>query len=160
MVIKVKDLEIHSYDPNDAEQNHLKYALNNDKSFRQYVTKNLSERLKESIDLTTDECLKYNHSYFVKYKEEYVGYIRLEDLRVDGSLRLQIAVSPEYRNQNLATKILNIVSDYILEHLPEVSKLQGVIEKNNYASRGVAKNTGYIEEKRDDFYVYVARNRR
>lgn len=160
MVIKIGDFEIHGYDPHDKDQNHLRYVLDNDIDFRNYVTKQIEERLKESIDNTSIDELQYEHSYLIKYKDSFVGYIRLEELKVNGSLNLQWAVSPEFRNQKLGTKILKTVSDYILENLVEVKKIKGVIEKSNYASQAIAKNASFLEEDRDDFYIYFSKNRR
>ena len=105
------------------------------------------------------EGLQFNASYLVKYKEEFVGYIRLEDLRWDGTLNIQCAVSPDYRNQHLGQKIIETISNYLLEHYENIIKLRGVIEKSNYASRHMFLNTGYKEEKVDDMYVYVSKTR-
>ena len=76
--------------------------------------------------------LQFNSSYLVKYKEEFVGYIRLEDLRWDGTL------NKEYE---------------------EIKKLRGIIEKSNYASRNMAMQLGYSVEKQDDMYIYVSKSR-
>lgn len=160
MVLHLGDLEIYSYDVKDKDQRHLKYVLENDDDFRKYVTKKLEERLRET---STEEGLQFNSSYLVKYKEEFIGYIRLENLRGDGILNIQWAVSPEFRNQKYGKIIIETVSKYILENFNKVKKLRGVIDKSNYASRKVAKNAGFIEEIVDkdyDYdYVYVTKSR-
>lgn len=160
MVLKLGDLEIYSYNSKDAEQRHLVYVLKEDVDFRKYVTKKLDERLSET---SMGGGLQFNSSYLVKYKNEFVGYIRLEDLRWDGLLDIEWDVSPEYRNQKYGKIIIESVSNYILETFSEVKKLRGVIDKSNYASRQVAKNSGFSEEEVDKEYnydyVYVSKTR-
>lgn len=157
MVLKIGDIEIYSYDEFDKDQEHLLYVLNNDADFLKYVTKKVLERLKDNIN---QEKIMFNHSYLVKYQGEYVGYIRLEDLKINGTLNIEWAISPEYRNQNLATKIVKTISDYLLNNLQEVIKVRGVIERRNYASKKVALNSGFLEENRDDFYIYFSKERK
>lgn len=48
MVIRTENFEIYGYDPEDKDQRHLKYVLDNDESFRGYVTKKIDERLRET----------------------------------------------------------------------------------------------------------------
>lgn len=161
MVLNIKDLEICTYDKNDYEQRHLKYLLDNDEYFRKYVTKKIDERLSEGNFCGEDLC--FDTSYFVKYKKEFVGYIRLESLRWDGTLNIECAVSPEYRNQNYGKIIVETISDYILENMDNVKKLRGVIDKSNYASLVVAKKSCFVEEcvdsEYDYDYVYVTKTR-
>lgn len=160
MVVKLGDIEIYCYDAKDEEQRHLKYVLDQDENFRKYVTKKLEENLKKNI---MEGGLQFNSSYLVKYKSEFVGYIRLENLRWDGTLNIEWAVSPEYRNQKYGKIIVETISNYILEHFEEVKKLRGVIDKSNYASRKVALNSGFVEEsvslEYDYDYVYVTKSR-
>lgn len=160
MVLHIGKLAIYSYDAKDSDQRHLEYVLENDNDFRKYVTKKLKERLRET---PTGEGLQFNASYFVKYEEDFVGYIRLEELRGDGTLNIQWAVSPEFRNQKYGKIIVETISKYILENLTKVKKLRGVIDKSNYASRKVAKNAGFTEEivdKEYDYdYIYVTKSR-
>ena len=157
MVLKLGDIEVYSYDETEEGQKHLIYTLNNDQDFLKYVTKNILERLKENLN---EKDLTFNHSYLVKYQNEYVGYIRLEDLKFNGSLNIEWAVSKEYQNKKLATKIVKSISDYLLNNLKDVVKIKGVIERSNYPSRKVALNSGFIEEDRDDFYIYYAKGRK
>lgn len=80
--------------------------MNNDTDFRKYVTKKLEDRLKDTVtEIIMGGGLQFNSSYLVKYKSEFVGYIRLEDLRRDGTINIECAVSPEFRNQNLGKKL-------------------------------------------------------
>lgn len=158
MVIRTENFEIYGYDPNDKDQRHLKYVLDNDESFRGYVTKKIDERLKESQN-SLEGGLQFNSSYLIKYKDEFVGYIRLESLDWAGNLNIQCAVSPEFRNQKLGSKILEEISNYILENMEEVKKLRGVIEKNNYASKAMATKVGFIEENRDNEHIIVSKTR-
>lgn len=99
----------------------------------------------------------------VKYKEEFVGYIRLENLKWNGTLNIEWAVSPEFRNQKLGRRIVSSLSDYIFTNYEEVKKLRGVIDKSNYASRKMANSIGFVEEKVDseyDYdYIYVTKTR-
>lgn len=136
LILKFKNIEIHSYDSSDSDQRHLRYMLDHDEFFRKYVTKKIDERLNDSKVL--GEKLEFNCSYLVKYDGEFVGYIRLEELNWDGTLNIEWAVSPEFRKQRYGTIILKAVSDYILENYNEVKKLRGVIDKCNYASRKTA----------------------
>lgn len=160
MIVKLGDIEIIQYDAKDEKQRHLKYVLDHDADFRKYVTKKLEERLRET---TMGGGLQFNSSYLVKYKSEFVGYIRLENLRWDGTVNIEWAVSPEYRNQKYGKIIVETVSNYILEHFEEVKKIRGVIDKSNYASRKVALNSGFLEEEVDSEYnydyVYVTKSR-
>lgn len=159
MIVKLGDIEIYCYNAKDEEQRHLKYVLDQDENFRKYVTKKLEERLRET---TMGGGLQFNSSYLVKYKSEFVGYIRLESLRWDGTVDIELAVSPEYRNQKYGKIILETVSDYILEHFEEVKKIRGVIDKSNYASKKVALNSGFLEEsdsEKNYDYVYVTKSR-
>lgn len=158
MVVKIGDYEIHSYDANDNDQRHLKYVLDNDLDFRNYVTKNIKERLTEG-ETTQGGGLQYNHSYLVKYKNDFVGYIRLEELIWNGTLNIQMAVSPEFRNQKLGSNILKVLSDYLLENYEEIIKLRGIIEKRNKHSKLMAERAGFIEEKKEDDYIYVSKTR-
>ncbi len=157
MLLKLGDLEIYVYDAKDPLQRHLKYTLENDEAFQKYVTKRLEERLKESQE--KGDTLQFNTSYLVKYKEEFVGYIRLEELKRDGSLNIECAVAKEFRNQSIGKKILDAITKYILYNIKEVTKVKGVIEKSNYASRKMAESVGYVEDAKDDFYVYVSKSR-
>ena len=157
MILKLGDFEIYIYDASNPNQRHLKYVLNEDADFRKYVTKKIEERLKET-DKEKKE-LQFNSSYLVKYKDDFVGYIRLEELSRDGSLNIEYAVSKEFRHQNLGKKILVTISEYILKNIKEVICLKGVIEKSNYISRKIAKEAGFQIDKRDDFYVYVSKTR-
>lgn len=103
--------------------------------------------------------LQFNSSYLVKYKEEFVGYIRLEDLRWDGTLNIECAISPAFRNQHFGKKIMEELSNYLLKEYEEIKKLRGIIEKSNYASRNMAMQLGYSVEKQDDMYIYVSKSR-
>ncbi len=163
MILKIGDFEIYSYDRKDEDQRHLRYVLENDADFQKYVTKHLEERLKESEMTLGGGRLQFNSSYFVKYKNDFVGYIRLEELRWDGTLNIEWAVSPEFRNQKLGRKIISTLSNYILENYEKVKKLRGVIDKSNYASKNMALRSGFIEEEiqseYDYDYIYVSKTR-
>ncbi len=156
MVLKLGDLEIYVYDPHEEGQRHLKYVLNQDEDFRKYVTKRIEECLK---NVNSTDGLQFNTSYLVKYKEDFVGYIRLEELKRDGSLNIECAVSPEFRNQNIGRKILDAITEYILYNMREVLKVKAVIEKSNYASRKLFENVGFTEDSKDDFYIYVSKSK-
>lgn len=159
MVIKTENFEIYGYDPTDSDQRHLKYTLKNDENFLKYVTKKLDERLAES-KMPPGGGLQFNCSYLVKFHDDFVGYIRLEELDRVGNLNLQCAVSPDFRNQKLGGKILEEISNYILENYQEVKKLKGVIDRSNYASKAMANRVGFQEESRDDNYITVSKERR
>lgn len=158
MVIKTENFEIYGYDPEDKDQRHLKYVLDNDESFRGYVTKKIDERLRET-EITPKGGLQFNSSYLVKYKDEFVGYIRLEELDWAGNLNIQCAVSPEFRNQKLGSKILEEISNFILDNIKEVKKLRGIIERSNYASKAMASKVGFVEESRDNEHIIVSKTR-
>ncbi len=156
MKLQIKDLEIYTYDKTDKDQRHLRYVLENDYDFLKYVTKNLENRL---IETNPKEILQFNSSYLIKYKKDFIGYIRLGELQRNGSLSIECAVSPDYRNQKLGKKIIEILAQYLLDNRCEIQKLRGVIEKSNYASCKMALSAGFIEEKRDDQYIYVSKSR-
>lgn len=158
MVIRTENFEIYGYDPEDKDQRHLKYVLDNDESFRGYVTKKIDERLRET-EITPGAGLQFNSSYLIKYKDEFVGYIRLEELDWAGNLNIQCAVSPEFRNQKLGSKILDEISNYILDNMEEVKKLRGIIERSNYASKAMANKVGFVEESRDNEHITVSKTR-
>lgn len=162
MILKIGDFEIYGYDTSDKDQRHLRYVLENDVNFRKYVTKQLEKRLR-AIEINDRESLQFNSSYLVKYKEEFVGYIRLGNVKWDGTLDIEWAVSPEFRNQKLGRRIVSSLSNYIFENFEEVKKLRGVIDKSNYASKKMASSIGFIEEKVDseyDYdYIYVTKTR-
>ncbi len=110
MFIQIGDFEIYEYDKNNPDQRHLKYVLNNNDDFLKYVTKKIEERLKEG-KILPGGGLSIDGSYLVKYKGEFVGYIRLENLRWNGTLDIEWAVSPEFQNQKLGTKIVRTLSE-------------------------------------------------
>ncbi len=158
-MIKIGDIEIHSYDAYDKKQLHLKHQLNSDPAFLKYVTKKLEDRLNESLPFEEDNLI-FHQSYLVKYKEDFVGYIRLEeDKRRKEIVEIQWAVSPEFRNQKIGSLLIQTISDYILENYASIQKLKGVIEKGNYPSQNMAKKAGFIEENREDNYIYVSKSR-
>lgn len=156
MVLKIGEFEIYTYDKKDDNQRHLKYVLNNDSDFCKYVTKNVQERLEESSDR---EKLEFNNSYLVKYKDDFIGYICLEELMWNGTLNIEYAISPEFRNQNFGKRVLETISNYILENIEEVKKIRGVIDRSNYSSKMVASQVGFNIESRDDNYIYVSKTR-
>ncbi len=159
MVIKIGDIEIYEYDHNDKDQRHLKYVLNQDPGFLNFVTKKLDERLEES-SISSQEGLQFFNSYLVKYKNEFVGYIRLEqNKRLEDTVEIQCAISPEFRNKKIGSILLETISSYILEYYEKINKIAGVIDRYNYASRSMAQKAGFIEEDRDDNYIYVSKSK-
>lgn len=158
MILKIGDIEIYVYDSSNKDQRHLKYVLNEDPAFLKYVTKKLDERLEESV--TSDLELHFFNSYLVKYKNEFVGYLRLEeDKRRPGYVEIQCAISREFRNQKLGSRILETISDYILENYHQVKQIFGIIERNNYISQSMATKAGFLPSNRDDSYIYVTKER-
>ncbi len=105
------------------------------------------------------EGLSIDGFYLVKYKDEFVGYIRLENLRWNGTLDIEWAVSPEFQNQKLGTKIVRTLSEYIFKNYQQVIKIRGIIDKSNYRSKALAKSVGFEEEKKDENYIYVTKSR-
>lgn len=83
----------------------------------------------------------------------------MEELDWAGNLNIQCAVSPEFRNQKLGSKILEEISNYILDNMEEVKKLRGVIERSNYASKAMACKVGFVEESRDNEHITVSKTR-
>ncbi len=158
MFIQIGDFEIYEYDKNNPDQRHLKYVLNNNDDFLKYVTKKIEERLKEG-KILPGGGLSIDGSYLVKYKGEFVGYIRLENLRWNGTLDIEWAVSPEFQNQKLGTKIVRTLSEYIFKNYQQVLKIRGIIDKSNYRSKALAKSVGFEEEKKDENYIYVTKSR-
>lgn len=157
MFVKIGDFEVYGYNSNDSEQRHLKYILENNEDFKKYVTKKIAERLNTSKLGKND--LQIDSSYLVKYKSDFVGYIRLENLRWDGKLDIEWAVSPEFQNQKLGTKIVKALTLYIFNTFKEVTKIRGIINKYNKNSISLAKNVGFIETNRDDEFIYVTKSR-
>lgn len=88
----------------------------------------------------------------MKHKENFIGYIRLHELERGGVLEISCAVSPEYRNQKYGQRILEVLSNYLLENYKEIEKLKGVIDKSNYESKKMASSVGFSLENQDDFY--------
>lgn len=142
MEISLSKLKIVSYDSTNEIHRKCKYDFLKDeqfiKFFGQFFVKNSDEYFKNSTELEIKKI------YYIVFKEEIIGLIRLFDIRENGMIDLQYAVSPEYRGLGYGNLLLKEVTDYLLKNNKSI-RLD--INKNNANSIKCALKNSYEQEK-------------
>lgn len=144
MKVKMHNLAITEYCSTDKRKYRFIKEISEDPLIKHFVSNSMEEWLEDSEGL---DQLLVGPAYIVADQRKLVGIIRLAFLDMDGTLNLHYAVHPSYRNQHYGTKILQEVSQYIFQQLPNVKKIELYIKEINTGSIKCAENANYIYEK-------------
>ena len=94
----------------------------------------------------------FNHGYLVKYKNNVVAYLYVSGITND-NIYLEYSVLNKYRNQKIASNLINSVTNYIFNNF-NINEIKLNISKDNISSQKVAENCGYYIEDEDE-YLYA-----
>ena len=106
--------------------------------------------LKDGISI--NQAIGYlNSHYVVKRGTDYIGYLYLsppfiKDKRTSSEIRY--AIDSLYRESGLGNKLVNQVSNFILNH-ENIDSLIAIIQKQNLISQHIAENSGYLRGEED-----------
>ena len=140
MNIKLRTLNIASFNEYDKRQIRFVKEIKNDPLVTYFVSRQLEEQLTKS---SNDDDLVINDTYIILDKKNPIGFIRLARLNELGTLELHYGVKSECRKQGYGTKILLEVGDYLLANRNDVKKIKLDIKENNIASIKCAEKAKY-----------------
>lgn len=155
MKIKLKTLNIMTYDMEKRKQFRFVSDMKNDPLIRDFVTAKIDHYLIQSKD---DEKINICSSYIIAEGKELVGYVRFNEMDREGVLTLHYAVHPDFRKKGYGTKILVEVSDYAFGNINNASKVRLYIRNCNKGSIKCAENAMFSLQPNyisDNPLVYV-----
>ena len=144
MKIKLKTLSLNTYNVDNRKQYRFVDEMKNDPLVKEFVSEITDHYL---IKAKNDEQIEIGSSYLVSEQKKLVGYIRLNELDVNGVLTLHYAVHPDLRKQGYGTKILVEVSDYAFKNIDRVTKIRLYIRNYNKGSIKCAEHAGFKLQK-------------
>ena len=106
--------------------------------------------LKDGISISKNIGYLNSH-YVVKRGSNNVGYLYLsppfiKDKRTSSEIRY--AIDSLYRKSGLGSKLVNQVSDFILENT-SIDSLTAIIQQQNSISQHIVENSGYLRGEED-----------
>ena len=143
MNIKLKSLNIASYNELDKRQIRFVKEIKSDPLITYYVTRQIDKYLDESKE---NDDLMIDAAYIITDKKKPVGFVRLARLNEVGTLELHYGVHPDCRRQGYGSKILLEVGDYLLNQR-EYKKIKLDIKENNKGSIKCAIDAKYHFER-------------
>ena len=145
MEILLRDLKLERVDFFDEEKIHYIEGLLDDELIKKYLG-----YLKDGISISKNMGYLSSH-YVVKQGEKFVGYLYLsppfiKDKRTSSEIRY--AIDSLYRKSGLGSKLVNQVSDFILENT-NIDSLTAIIQQQNSISQHIVENSGYLRGEED-----------
>ena len=155
MKIKLKTLNITTYDIDSKKQYRFVNEMADDPLICQMVTVKMAHELIKSHD---DIDVLIGSAYIVCDEKKLVGYLKLAELDMSGVLTIHYAVHPDYRHQGYGTKILKETIYYAKHHIDKANSIRLYINKQNNRSILCAEKAGYIKQDNyinDNPVVYI-----
>lgn len=145
--IKLKTLELITFDKNNSEHLHFLKTLIKDES----ITERFQGIFSSLIHNNNNNL--YDKGFFISNNQKLIGYIHIGNYNKDErSLYLRIAIASYKRGEGLGKRSLKEITDYIFENTKEVENLRLKIAKDNKASINTAQAAGYTWLI-DEFYI-------
>ena len=111
MNIKLRSLSLTNFNVSDKKKFNFVREINYDEEICKYVTENI---VKLFLPTERQDKLTIGPAYIIEDKDECVGFIYFPEKDED-TLVLNYGVHPDYRNKKYGTKILDEVSNYVLD---------------------------------------------
>lgn len=93
----------------------------------------------------------FNNSYIIYYEDRIVGYIELENIN---NVSLNYALLRKERHKGIITKLIDELSDYLLDN-EKVKSVKAIIRNGNKASlSAISKSKFEFVENKNDFSTY------
>ena len=143
MKIKLKTLNIRSYDAYDKRQIKFVKEMKEDPLIIYYVTSELDKYL--DIANNSDKILS-NAIYIITDNKTPIGFIRVVETDEKDTLELHYGVHADHRKKGYGSKILLEVGNYLLDN-KNINKLKLEIKKINNSSIKCALKANYHLEK-------------
>ena len=140
--MKIKEFELIFY---NEEYKEIKDEFVSGKSSSRFIN-NIDSRLN-----IRDDGNFFNHGYLVKLNNDIVGYLYVSGI-TNNNIYLEYSVRSDYRNQKIARRLLDSVTNYICENY-NINEIKLNIYKDNRASQKVAEECGYYLEDEEE-YLY------
>ncbi|MBP3635848.1 MAG: GNAT family N-acetyltransferase [Bacilli bacterium] len=148
-IILSDNMLLEKVDKTNNEHKEIIKKINKDNKIKKYIIGILNDfdELISYYDLYNNEM--FNNVYFVRYNNIIVGTIELVGCEDD--LYINYAILEEYRGQNIGTKMLRLITLYLLNI---VKKITLSIKESNVESIALASKIGY-KPNNNKFLGYI-----
>lgn len=128
------------------------YNISNDPKVRKNSL-NIDEISYENhIKWYKDSLINANRiMYVIQDKHVIVGQIRLD--KQDDRAIISYSIEKNSRNKGYGSKALNLIKNEALKN--NISTIEGVVKKDNIASKAAFKKNGFLEIEEQNYFRYI-----
>lgn len=137
--MKLDNFELKEYDYNNLDIREAIVKLNNDKQVRKFMG-----YLNLYIDYINKSKNDMNKLYFAYYNDYIIGFISI--YLVEDKYEISYAILPEYRNEYLASLLLQEFSEELFSQHKDLDCIYLQINQENIGSKKVAELVGYQKD--------------
>lgn len=151
-MIKIRNEELEAFRRYNIEHSILLSNLNSDSNILKYVHPEFDRFVTEP---TSEDKLEVGSTYIIKHNKHCVGMCGTTKTENDKIIELWYALANHYREKGYGTKILGLITQYLIENIDKIDDIQLSIDKDNEASKCIALKNGYsLSSETSDKYRY------
>lgn len=151
-MIKLRNEELEAFKSYNAEHNILLSNLKSDIRISNYIHPDLDKFVKEP---SVEDTMEIGSTYIIKHDNRCVGICGIQQFENKKIIDLWYALADYYRTKGYGSKILGLLTQYLLENITDIDDIQLSIDKSNEASKVIALKNGYsLSSQTSDKYRY------
>ena len=147
MKVYLDNFVLEEYNASNLQHREVIERLNQDKESKKYLG-DLFYAIQKNSKRSEEDISKLNKTFISYYNEYPIGYFAIYTIHYE--YQVSCGLLEEYREQYLASLLLEEASTYFLSEYIDINEIFAIIDKENIASQNSALRAGYerIEEEK------------